>query len=423
MKKRTIVIIISFLTLWQISFSQVEFKLDTVIKTYNAKYNNDYKGIYIYDTLFIEILAKKFDSKSCNLFVNGRPLDCNNTFFKNPFKIDEFLFIQTPDSKKNGKLKFVQYSFEDSVFKDFGYSYSRNQQDSFIQDNSFKRFYHVIKNNEFKIKTANFLNKKGKEIADFDPFIKKTYFEGLGDIYYANVEEVLFFESNSAIIQICMNPEGADCSNYRFFIATAAGVKEIKDLFKFDVLNGYLLEMLFIDESQKTVRLNNRIYDQDRPNPLYYEGYILDIEKLKKKKVLAWINNIELISGINIQGNDIKHYFLLSNLDSKNKVIIPYKFIPQLDLAMYKGHQNEKLTKDDIKGLDLYTLGILRNSIFAKYNYAFSSEFYQAYFNLFAFYNHYEKKGKRTKNINDKLTETDKFNIKLITNTEKELGK
>ncbi len=421
MKKRTIVIIISFLSFWQISFSQEEFKLDTVINIHNAKYNNDYNGIYIYDTLFIEIFGKKFDSKSCNLIVNGRPLDCNNTFFKKPFKIDKFLFIQTPESEKKSKLKLVQYSFEDSVFKDFGYSFSRNQQDSFIQDNSFKRIYHIIKNNGFKIKSANFLNKKGKEIADFDPFINKTYFEGLGEIYYASVEEVMFFDDNKAIIQICMNPEGASCSNYRFFLASTAGVKEIKDLFKFDILNGYLLEMLFIDESQKIVRLNNRIYDQDKPKPLYYEGYLLDIEKLKKVKVLAWINNIELIYGINIQDNDIKHYFLLSDLDSKNKVIVPYKFIPQLDLAMYKAHQNEKLTKEDIKGLDLYALGILRNSIFAKYNYAFSSEFYQAYFNLFAFYNHYEKKGKRTKNVNDKLTTTDKANVAFILNAEKKL--
>ena len=88
---------------------------------------------------------------------------------------------------------------------------------------------------------------------------------------------------------------------------------------------------------------------------------------------------------------------------------------------MYKAHQNERLTKDDIKGLDLYSLGILRNSIFAKYNYAFNSEFYQAYFNLFAFYNHYEKKGKRTKNVDDKLTETDKANVAFILNAEKKL--
>jgi len=79
------------------------------------------------------------------------------------------------------------------------------------------------------------------------------------------------------------------------------------------------------------------------------------------------------------------------------------------------------LKKEDLKGFGKYELGILRNLIFAKYNYAFSSEFYQAYFNLYEFYGNKEAQKSRVKDVNNKLTETDKANIKLIKEIEAQI--
>lgn len=125
------------------------------------------------------------------------------------------------------------------------------------------------------------------------------------------------------------------------------------------------------------------------------------------------------IAGVNIQEGELQNHFLRSFLNNEEKVIIPYKFIPQLDLAMNKAYNNKGLTKEDLKGFGEYELGILRNLIFAKYNYDFSSEFYQAYFNLYAFYNAPDMHNSRTKDVNGKLTGADKANLELIKGMEK----
>ncbi|MCL2098784.1 MAG: YARHG domain-containing protein [Bacteroidales bacterium] len=120
--------------------------------------------------------------------------------------------------------------------------------------------------------------------------------------------------------------------------------------------------------------------------------------------------------GINKQQGKIVNYFMRSNLndEAQTKVIVPYVFSPQLDMLMYRAYHNEMIKKEDLQKFSKYELGILRNLIFAKYNYAFSSEFYQAYFNLYEFYGNEQAQKTRIKDVNAKLTETDKANINMI---------
>ena len=127
--------------------------------------------------------------------------------------------------------------------------------------------------------------------------------------------------------------------------------------------------------------------------------------------------------GINKQQGKIVNYFMWSNLndEAQTKVIVPYVFSPSLDIVMYQTYGGNVIKKEDLKGFGKYELGILRNLIFAKYNYAFSSEFYQAYFNLYEFYGNEEVQKSRVKDVNNKLTETEKANIKLIKEMENNL--
>jgi hypothetical protein len=139
-------------------------------------------------------------------------------------------------------------------------------------------------------------------------------------------------------------------------------------------------------------------------------------------------------NGVNMQNGKIQNYFLSSITDIKDstkryiggyaskRVIVPYKFNPMLEIAMYKAYNNNLLTNEDMKDFEKYELGILRNLIFAKYNYAFSSEFYQAYFNLYEFYGNEKAQKTREKDVNNKLTEIDKANIKLIKEAETRAG-
>lgn len=128
--------------------------------------------------------------------------------------------------------------------------------------------------------------------------------------------------------------------------------------------------------------------------------------------------NPPAIGGFTIQNNAIDSYYFFSKLDNGKQVIVPYKFLPNLEKSMLKAYSNGNIERDEIIGLGKDELAILRNLIFAKHNYDFDSDFYKAYFNLYCFYNTDEMRSSRTKDINNKLTDNDKKNLNLIKSLE-----
>lgn len=135
--------------------------------------------------------------------------------------------------------------------------------------------------------------------------------------------------------------------------------------------------------------------------------------------------------GANISEGRIFCYYVSSTLNDADynvqpikygtEVIIPYKFNPQLEIQMYRAYNDTLLSEADIEGLGKYELGILRNLLFAKHNYAFKSEFYQAYFNMYEFYNSQKMRTTRKANVDNELTANDKANIALIRKMEAKL--
>jgi len=120
------------------------------------------------------------------------------------------------------------------------------------------------------------------------------------------------------------------------------------------------------------------------------------------------------IVGENIQEGHNEFFYIRSILDNKEKVIVNYimnKDFEKITYQLFKGHA---VTKRELNNFNSDQLNILKNLIFAKYNYAFESEFYQAFFNLFAFYNQPEKLATRTKDVNNKLTKPDMENLSNI---------
>ena len=101
-------------------------------------------------------------------------------------------------------------------------------------------------------------------------------------------------------------------------------------------------------------------------------------------------------------------------LDNGNKVFVPYKFTLPLERSLYKLYNDQEILKEDLSQFGEYELSILKNFIFAKHNYGFNSDFYQAYFNLFEFYNDEKKRASRTKNMDGLLTEADTRNLEVI---------
>ena len=169
---------------------------------------------------------------------------------------------------------------------------------------------------------------------------------------------------------------------------------------------------------------NMVLVDDDMEYSIQIRDYALDI-------VNDILGHRDAKYGVNVLNGKIQCYYLMSRLDDADyvarpirygtPVIIPYKFNPQLEIQMYRAYNDSVLTETDIVGLGKYELGILRNLLFAKHNYKFKSEFYQAYFNMYGFYQEKEKSTTRKSNVDSLLTASDKANIALIRRMEANL--
>jgi len=424
------VMFISLVILWGTINAQKQVPLDTIIEV------GSNKGKFIFFNQFdsIQVYCQKGDTrKQDGPYTVIQKDTVSNKWLGSPMYFKNIILFETY-TDDNKRKKLVYYSLKSKSFHDFGFQYEHSRNGKYQMDLSYSKLYTKASNeNGIKLFLIDPISKEKKLFADFskyNQFRHEGYYDGKTN--FAGIQDVYFFNKKKAYVKLGYNEHGAGYGNFKYFIAQNGNKQEItskllpdeiKDTWKpikNSIINFVSTDQNFIRESFENkdlhiARVLNKNFDVIG-NALFMGSITKYGNKIYKR------SRGGVMYGINLQHDIIRFYFLKSLTNKDKSVIIPYKFIPELDLAMYKAHQNEKLTKDDIKGLDLYALGILRNSIFAKYNYAFNSEFYQAYFNLFAFYNHSEKKGKRTKNINDKLTDTDKANVALILNAEKKLG-
>jgi len=253
--------------------------------------------------------------------------------------------------------------------------------------------------------------------------------------------DIFFLDKDRLYVTTCKPVEyaGDGCDGTRHFLVY--GQNKLVDVTaevcpKYDPEVGeelddnYYSRMYFISRDKKYVKdlCHTEIYNRNTKQKVFrgYKSRIFNNEFKYIGEALPTVGLSTHICGFNIKNDQLLYYYMftkLNTIDSTQKVngeytyksvIIPYNFNPVLDLVMYKAYNNEKLNLEDIRGLEKYELDILRNLIFAKYNYAFSSEFYQAYFNLYEFYGEKEKKKSRVKDVSHLLTEIDKLNIEFI---------
>ena len=128
-------------------------------------------------------------------------------------------------------------------------------------------------------------------------------------------------------------------------------------------------------------------------------------------------NNSE--SSFNI-GVDNPYYYRYSYVGGKkfnSYVWVACKFSLPFDKALYEIYHNTLLEKNVVETFDEWELNKLRNMIFAKHGYQFKSEYLQAFFNLFNFYNNITK----TVDVTNSLTPIDKKNLELIRQAENKI--
>lgn len=128
--------------------------------------------------------------------------------------------------------------------------------------------------------------------------------------------------------------------------------------------------------------------------------------------VTATVKKYTYLIGKNYTKNEVVSLNFTTITDSKKEVIISYKLTLPLERSFYRIYTNQLILEEDQKEFTEYEWSMLRNFIYAKHNYQFESEFYQAYFNVFEFYR--TRIGKRKKKVEGKFTKSDKENLKLI---------
>jgi len=409
--KRIIFILLTLCVSTSLGKAQADFPLDTVIKM-------DYMYYCMFDSLEVICLSSWWESEPNGkyLFVNKHAIDSTGVQTRSiPIYFDGEIYfnadrIERDLEIKKYNLKQVKYC-RNGDLKEFYFK--------FHHDNGFNQFY-IVELPYTSINIVKLPSGEKYQFIDLIDIVEKENFDG--KLYpIEEISDVFFLTPQKVILKLCLFDEiGTDCINEKFYVCENNTKYEItkKIFMEYDKEN--YIKNSHIEFFSITDNIFRFRYNLMPKYPIYKEiitSKIFDENFNFISNVLNFSNIF--IKGINIQKNKLQYYFLSSQLNDGKEVIVPYKFLPKLDIAMYKVYNNNLLTDEDVKGLGKYELGILRNLIFAKHNYAFDSEFYQAYFNLYEFYNNENMKSSRTKDINNKLTEMDKKNLEIIKNKEK----
>jgi len=391
MKKVCIIVYVFSLT-FNVVFGQVSYPLDS-LNFSNVKY------LMIIDSLKVEVFRNGVNKSF--IFINDNPIDSTGITSESiPVLYKNNLFFNNTSRDFSKKIMYTQNKIN-------------KYQSIFTTDNGFMQYYDY--SDLTNIYIVDPLSGSKKLYTNYDETMSDCAISGF------------FIDTSLACVIHCCNGIEA-CDYTKYYLVSPNETKEVTQQIR---------QSLKEEDAMLTSLFFNFVSSDKRYLHLGVQ-YMSEKYAVKRETVSRIFNNdfeeigkiLDIkypdICGMNIQKEKLQHYFLSSITDTKDstkrimgmysskRVIIPYKFNPYLEMAMYKAYNNNLLTNENIKSLEKYELGILRNLIFAKYNYAFSSEFYQAYFNLYEFYGNEKAQKSRVTDVNNKLTETDKANIKLI---------
>lgn len=419
-----LLVFLIFLGIYERVNAQEEFPLDTVIN-YGVKKVGECVSINIFNDKEIKTLKSNHRSKKgSNILINNIPIDSSNRIIYNPFLIDnEIVFESHAFEKGVNAYKVLIYNLIQENFKDLDYFFEGSSyfKDKYLIDQSYRFIYSRTNDNDVRIYKYNY---KEKEEEEFIDLTKYAYWfknnSGEKVEISSRIRDCFFIDKYSCIIFLENQEESGGYAQQKYFYVNNGVIEDITEKIN-SLSNISTIQMVSEKLELKTLENINggivRFYIRNANYNLQTEVLLLGrYDRYYVDGKLSY-SNLERV-GVNLQNEIIENYFYKSQVFDGRTVIVPYKFIPGLDIAMYKAYNDTLLKKEELEKFGKYELGILRNLIFAKHNYAFNSEFYQAYFNLFAFYNHPDMRKNRTKNVNDLLTDVDKKNLELITGLE-----
>jgi len=404
MKKIILLIIVN--AVFYCSFSQYINKLDTIYS-----YQKGIIGISVFDTAFIQLY--KNQKSQANILINGCPIDSTGIWTSNvPLYYENNIFINsTVGSLNKSNKQKVYFSLTNKVLINYDCNFEYSIGSNVIY--SFDELYS-------KVYIVNPLNCQKKLVVDFYDQLKKETIEGK-TYPIETINKLFFFNKNNLIVEFCTT-ELENCTNFRYVLVENNQIKDITDIimpeFSTDTYQAIFVEFERISPKSDflTIRysyLGNKSCDNKVITKLFTSDFIKSSDVLSFNSPL-YVNN----KGISVQNNELTNYMISSTLNSGDKVIVPFRFNPELEKLMYTSFYDGIVEENNLNVLDSLELKILKNLILAKHNYDFGSEFYQGYFNLYAFYNTPEMRNSRKKEVYGKLTRADKTNLELIKSME-----
>jgi hypothetical protein len=263
------------------------------------------------------------------------------------------------------------------------------------------------------------------------PFVKIHHYYPYRDNLVLPKWDNLYLVNKNKLLVEYSECEGG-CYYFKYLIyniqsGTHSEVKWINDLTEAERISLKMHESKYSES-----RCNLELVMTDLSGNYSY-GYFEDVKTRKLNDDYVFDDNLNIASSAlkkasygntyNYDNGKITSIMVHSILDDEKKVFVPYKFTLPLERTYYRVFNSESIMPEDLTLFGEYELSMVKNFIFAKHNYKFDSEFYQAYFNLFEFYHSETKRKNRTKEINHLLTKSDKANLSLLNKKLKKYSK
>lgn len=398
---------------------------DKGIYTIDRKYGNVGYLFFVGEKIFRQYHYTQRDYLK-QIFINSQPLDSNRLL------VDSYLNLNNKKDKIYGTSVFQL-----KTSNEYGADYNNNiyeidfKKESIGKVTTFHNvplllgdqyYYTKERNNDSTLYKIDPATGERTVFTDALPYVIDTcnYCTGAHILNFLEFGNVWQLSDSTFIMQFA--DCSADCGNYRYLLYNHES-KKYNKISRYDSLRQEDIKMDRINNHYESnfLWLDIKMRDLSGKYSYVHESMIME-DRIENEYIIDASANLitpavkkhQFSPNYNYQDGKVVSVMAHTVLDNGKKVFVPYKFTLRLERSFYRIYNGQEILKEDLKQFGEYELSILKNFIFAKHNYDFDTEFYQAYFNLFEFYNDEKKRGSRTKNMNGLLTEADTKNLEVI---------
>lgn len=366
----------------------------------------EYIYVYNYDTL-VQVNYGFYDTRYIDkrkqlLILKGVPLDSNGLRYAKAPRIDKSILVGL-GVDHNKEIKSLKYDFLNKRME-------VKDEPSIQISGSLYPIGIEYKGDTLSRSIVNVKSGKAVGIADFSNILGVKYPPGIPEI----IVGLVFINEDRLLVESAYRDGGYYL--YRYFqIYNGAIHKQEFDKYraKYEDISSDEYELFrihfFFSHEEYDFLIGSIDYGNNPENSdiIFSKDFKEISYSLKKSK--EWN-----VIGENIQDGKNSFFYIRSRLDNNDRVIVTYKLDKNFEEACYRLFKGDSIINEQVQNFGVDQLNILKNLLFAKHNYAFSSEFYQAYFNLFAFYSDPKMRSSRVKDVNKLLSKVDRDNLAII---------